>query len=98
MTYDDAKDNCMANGGVLATFKSADIMDGVYERFYEENVANFGIFFGLSDSVSEETWLLSDGTEPIFTDWAAAHPKNRVSHNCAGLYGNQGRLTIFIYI
>ena len=69
----------------MATFRSEDILNGVITRFDPANV-----FFGLTDERFEESWLLIDDTEPVYTNWEKSYPLKRESHNCAALLKNGG--------
>ncbi len=71
LTWEEAKSACEALGGHLVTITSAEENAIVRGLLPPEN-----IFIGMSDHVTEGTWVWVTGEEFAYTNWAPGEPNN----------------------
>eukprot|EP00241_Pyramimonas_parkeae_P010539 CAMPEP_0114227860 /NCGR_PEP_ID=MMETSP0058-20121206/2021_1 /TAXON_ID=36894 /ORGANISM="Pyramimonas parkeae, CCMP726" /LENGTH=240 /DNA_ID=CAMNT_0001338741 /DNA_START=123 /DNA_END=845 /DNA_ORIENTATION=+ len=81
MSWADAEYNCVARfGGHLVSYHNASTMAAVYAGVGAEGMP----WIGLTDKVSEDTWVWTDGSSVDFTPWSTNQPDNwRSNENCA---------------
>ncbi|KAI8493661.1 Collectin-11 [Branchiostoma belcheri] len=79
--YTDAKSVCQADGGRLAMPKDKATNDFLIKNMYME------IWIGLTDEVTEGTWVWEDGTQlgTGWNNWGQVPTPNNPLHNCAAL-------------
>lgn len=76
-TWASAQATCKAAGGGLATITSAS------ENYFVYMLTQSSVWIGATDSASEGSYVLADGTAMIFNAWAAGEPNGGTSENCA---------------
>lgn len=86
-TWVEAQASCTALGARPAVLSSA-AMDTAAETL----VANFDTFIGLTDEVTEGTFVWSDGRALVFANWHTGEPNNgsgRYAEDCAVIAGSR---------
>ena len=85
-TYAAASDWATTRGGHLVHIDSAE-----ENAFLQTAVgASRSMYIGLSDEATEGTWLLSNGDEPIYTNWQNGYPRTSTTNNAAYFNSNSG--------
>ena len=85
-TYAAASDWATTRGGHLVHIDSAE-----ENAFLQTAVGAFrSMYIGLSDEATEGTWLLSNGDEPIYTNWQNGYPRTSTTNNAAYFNSNSG--------
>ncbi|XP_078697428.1 tetranectin-like protein [Branchiostoma floridae x Branchiostoma belcheri] len=91
--YTNAKSACQAAGGHLAMPKDKPTNDFLVKQISTKNVP--GIYIGLTDLVTEGTFVFDDGTPLSWSNWGQGQPSAQdPNYDCVGLAmisGHQGQ-------
>ena len=71
-TYDQASQFCTAVGGYLATITSQEENDFLFQ--YMKDSGYQSAYFGLSDAITEGTWVWANGEVSDYTNWSKNEP------------------------
>ncbi|KAI8488341.1 Collectin-11 [Branchiostoma belcheri] len=88
--YTDASSDCQAAGGHLVMPKDQATKDFLSKQLRARYIMN--IWIGLTDEVTEGTWMWEDGTTlgTGWNNWAQGYPNpNDHAMNCAKLYNSE---------
>jgi len=72
MTWHEAREDCLARGGDLASIHT----DAENEHVFDLTGGNVHVWLGLHENVDDETWHWIDGSEMNYTRWHNGEPNN----------------------
>ncbi|XP_072042492.1 uncharacterized protein [Amphiura filiformis] len=78
ITFLEARSDCQARGATLTS-----VRDEAEQRFLTDLVRsdNVNVWIGLSDVVTEGSWIWDDGTAYGYTNWAPQQPDNYLGND-----------------
>lgn len=85
LSWVNAQNNCVANGGNLATIPNA-----ATNAFIAANVP-VGVFIGFTDQTQEGTFTWIDGSPVTYQNWNAGEPNNSGNEDYTQLFASTGR-------
>ena len=86
VTWDQARSNCLAQGGDLATIEDSTDQSTIQNKFPQWLVGAKGIWIGYNDRVSESSWAWADGTSLSYTNWYPGEPNDANGEDCVAIY------------
>jgi hypothetical protein len=84
LSWDDARDDCLAGGGDLVAIDSSE------ENDFVATLIGVSIWIGASDRALEGAFVWTDGRALGFTSWAANQPDAFPGQNCVEKRGEPG--------
>ncbi|XP_043980492.1 ladderlectin-like [Gambusia affinis] len=76
MSWATAEKHCIFLNSHLASYHSTEEYTFIRDLIHKTSGAHTPSWVGAHDSAEEGTWMWSDGSKFIFTNWATGAPKN----------------------
>ncbi len=79
LSWQDARDDCAARGGYLAT-----IQDAAEDQFLYQRISPRSYWLGATDENEEGIWTWVTGEPWMYTNWAEGQPDNEIVDDSSG--------------
>jgi len=88
LLWQEAEDLAVVNGGHLVAINSAAENDWIYENVLPADVQG-AMWIGLTDRVTEGTWVWTSGDPVTYTNWFPGEPNNLGDEDYGIFYGRE---------